>query len=105
VGLSAPRSTPGYPGAPMFSARVVSLSWLVPILKHQELTFFALVWLSGINVAQEPYHGHACNGFDRNKWHYSSLVSIHLSGRYISLRPCTTPSTPRHFPSPARKLT
>jgi hypothetical protein len=26
VGLTAPRSTPGYPGGPMFSVRVVSLS-------------------------------------------------------------------------------
>jgi hypothetical protein len=26
VGLSAPRPTPGYPGGPMFSVRVVSLS-------------------------------------------------------------------------------
>jgi hypothetical protein len=33
VGLSAPRPTPGYPGGPMFSVRVVSLSWPVPILK------------------------------------------------------------------------
>jgi hypothetical protein len=39
VGLSAPRPTPGYPGRPMFSVRVVSLSWLVPILKRQDLSF------------------------------------------------------------------
>jgi hypothetical protein len=30
---------PGYPGGPMFSVRVVSLSWLVPILKRQYLAF------------------------------------------------------------------
>jgi hypothetical protein len=35
VGLSAPRPIPGYPGGPLFSVRVVSLSWLVPILKRQ----------------------------------------------------------------------
>jgi hypothetical protein len=39
VGLSAPRPTPGYPGGPMFSVRVVSLSRLVPILKRQDLAF------------------------------------------------------------------
>jgi hypothetical protein len=37
VGLSTPRPTTGYPGGPMFSVRVVSLSWLVPILKRQDL--------------------------------------------------------------------
>jgi hypothetical protein len=37
VGLSAPRPTPGYPGGPMLSVRVVSLSWLVTILKRQDL--------------------------------------------------------------------
>jgi hypothetical protein len=37
VGLSSPRPTPGYPGGPMFSVRVVSLSRLVPVLKHQDL--------------------------------------------------------------------
>jgi hypothetical protein len=35
----SPRPTPGYPGGPMFSVRVVSLSWLVPILKRQDLAF------------------------------------------------------------------
>jgi hypothetical protein len=39
VGLSAPRPTPGYPGGPMFSVRVVSLSQLVPNLKRQDLAF------------------------------------------------------------------
>jgi hypothetical protein len=39
VGLSAPRPTPRYPGGPMFSVRVVSLSRLVPILKRQDLAF------------------------------------------------------------------
>jgi hypothetical protein len=39
VGLSAPCPTPGYPGGRMFSVRVVSLSWLVPILKRQDLAF------------------------------------------------------------------
>jgi hypothetical protein len=39
VGLSAPRPTPGYPGGPMFSVRVVSLSRLVPILSRQDLVF------------------------------------------------------------------
>jgi hypothetical protein len=37
VRLSAPRSTHGCPGGPMFSVRVVSLSRLVPILKSQDL--------------------------------------------------------------------
>jgi hypothetical protein len=93
VGLSAPRPTSGHPGGPMFSVRVVSLSWLVPILKLQDLDF-ALAWHSRINVAQEPWRGHACNGFGRNKWHYSSFVSIHLSARCMPSRPRTTPSTP-----------
>jgi hypothetical protein len=39
VGLPAPRPTPGYPGGPMFSVRIVSLSRLVPILKRQDLAF------------------------------------------------------------------
>jgi hypothetical protein len=39
VGLSAPRLTPGYPEGPIFSVRVVSLSWLVPFLKRQDLAF------------------------------------------------------------------
>jgi hypothetical protein len=94
VGLSAPRPTPGYPGVPMFSVMVVSLSWLVPILKRQDLVCFALAWLSRINVAQEPWRGHAWNGLGGNKWHYSSFVSIHLSARCIPLKPRTTPSTP-----------
>jgi hypothetical protein len=38
VSFSAPRPTPGiHPGRPMFSVRVVSLRWLVPILKRQYL--------------------------------------------------------------------
>jgi hypothetical protein len=72
----------------MFSLRVVSLNWLLPILKHHYL-HFALAWLIRINVAQEPWRG-----IGRNKCHYSSFVSIHLSARYIPLRPRTTPSTP-----------
>jgi hypothetical protein len=40
VGLSAPRSTPDYPGGPLFSVRVVSLSRLVLILKRQDLSFY-----------------------------------------------------------------
>jgi hypothetical protein len=39
VGLSASRPTPGCPGGPMFSVRVVSLSWLLPVLKRQDLAF------------------------------------------------------------------
>jgi hypothetical protein len=39
VGLSALCPTPSYPGGPMFSVRVVSLSWLVLILKRQDLAF------------------------------------------------------------------
>jgi hypothetical protein len=93
VGLSAPRPTSGYPGGPMFSVRVVSLSWLVPALKRQDLAF-VLAWLSHINVAQEPWRGHTCNGLGMNKWHYSSFVSIHLSARCVPSRPRTTPSTP-----------
>jgi hypothetical protein len=37
VGLLATRPTPGYPEGPIFSARVAPLSWIVPILKRQEL--------------------------------------------------------------------
>jgi hypothetical protein len=39
VGSSAPRPSPGYPGGPMFSVRVISLSRLVPVLKRQDLAF------------------------------------------------------------------
>jgi hypothetical protein len=39
AGLSAPFPTPGYPGGPMFSVIVISLSWLLPILKCQDLAF------------------------------------------------------------------
>jgi hypothetical protein len=35
-GLSTPRPNPGYPGGPMF----VSLSWLVPVLKRQDLACY-----------------------------------------------------------------
>jgi hypothetical protein len=90
---SAPRPTHGYPWGPMFSVRVVSLSWLVPVLKRQ-ISFFVLAWLSRINVAQELCRGHACNELGSNKWHYSSFVSIHLSARCIPSRPRTAPSTP-----------
>jgi hypothetical protein len=93
VGLSAPRPTPGSLGGPMFPVRVVSLSWLVPILKRQDLAF-CLAWLGRINVAQEPRRGHACNGLGRNTWHYSRFVSTHLSARCIPSRPRTTPSSP-----------
>jgi hypothetical protein len=96
VGLSAPRPTPSYPGGPKFSVRVVSLSWLVPILSVR-ISPFAFAWLSRINVAQEPWRGHACNGLGRNKWHYWSFVSIHLSARCVPSRPRTTPSTPGCF--------
>jgi hypothetical protein len=57
VGLSAPSPIPGYHGRSMISVRVVSHSWLVPILKR------------------------------RNKWYYSCFVNIHLSARYIPSRP------------------
>jgi hypothetical protein len=77
----------------MFSVRVVSLSRLVPILKPQDLAF-ALTWLSRINVAQEPWRGHACDGLGRNKWHYSSFVSVHVSARCVPSRLRTAPSTP-----------
>jgi hypothetical protein len=87
--------TPGYPGGPMFSVRVVSHSWLVPILKRQDLDF-PLAWLSHINVAQEPWRRHACNGLYTNKWHYSRFFSIHLSARCISSRPRTDTSTPEY---------
>jgi hypothetical protein len=40
VGLSVPRPNPGYPGGPMFSVRVVCLTWLVPVLKRQDLAFW-----------------------------------------------------------------
>jgi hypothetical protein len=39
VGLSSPRPNPSYPRGPMYSVRVVSLSWLVPVLKRQDLAF------------------------------------------------------------------
>jgi hypothetical protein len=65
MGLSAPCPTPSYRGGPMFSVGVVSLSWPVPILKRRELVF-AFTWLSRINVAQEPWRGHACVGLSRN---------------------------------------
>jgi hypothetical protein len=94
VGSSAPRPTPDYPGGPMFSVRVVSLSWLIPILKHQELIFCRCITL---NVAQEPWRAHACNGLGRNKWHYSSLVSIQLSARCIPSKPSTGPSIPQYY--------
>jgi hypothetical protein len=58
------------------------------------ISFFALALLSLINVAQEPWRGHACNGLDTDKWHYSIFVSIHLSARLIPSRSRTTPSTP-----------
>jgi hypothetical protein len=76
----------------MFSVRVVSHSWLVPIWSFR-ISPFALVWLSRINVAQEPWRGHACNGLSRNKWHYSSFVSIQLSVGCVPSRPRTSPST------------
>jgi hypothetical protein len=84
--------TPRYPRGPMFSVRAVSLSWLVPILKRQDLAF-AFAWLSRINVAQEPWRGHACNGLGRSKWHYLNYVSIHLSARCVPSRPRTTHCT------------
>jgi hypothetical protein len=77
---------------PQLSWRV-SLSRLVQVLKRQYLVL-ALAWISSINVAQEPWRGHACNGLGRNKWYYSSVVSMHLSARCIPSRPRTTPSTP-----------
>jgi hypothetical protein len=83
---------PGYPGGPMFSVRVVSLT--SPNFKAWGISLFTLAWLSHINVVQEPWCGHECNGLGRNKWHYSSFVSIHLSARCIPSRPYTTPSTP-----------
>jgi hypothetical protein len=95
VGLSAPRPTPDYPAGPMFSVRVVSHSWVVPILKRQDLAFLPL-HDSRINVAQEPWRGHACKGLGRNKWHYSSLVSIQLSERCMPPRPRTAPLTPKY---------
>jgi hypothetical protein len=79
----------------MFSIRVVSLSWPVLILSVR-ISLFALAWLSRINVVQESWRGHACNRLGRNKWHYSSFVSIHLSARCIHSRPRTNPSTPNN---------
>jgi hypothetical protein len=58
------------------------------------MSLFDLERLIRINVAQEPWRGHAHNGLGRNKWHYSSFVSIQLSAGYVPSRPRTTPSTP-----------
>jgi hypothetical protein len=74
----------------MFSVRVVSLSRLVPILKHEDLALCPCMTY----VAQEPWRGHACNGLGSNKWYYSSFVTIHLSARCIPSRPRTAPATP-----------
>jgi hypothetical protein len=65
------------------------------------ISLFALAWLSRVNVAQEPWRGHACNGLGSNKWHYSSFVSIRLSAKCIPARPRTTPSSPRVVDTPS----
>jgi hypothetical protein len=88
VGLSPSRPTPGYPKGLMFSVRVVSLS------KFKASGSRFLPWLSRINVAQESWRGHTCNGLGTNKWHYSSFVTVHVSAGYVPSRPSTAPSTP-----------
>jgi hypothetical protein len=70
--------------------------WFNCYIHPLRLLFFPLpLHYSRIDVAQEPWRGHACNGLVRNKWHYSSFVSTHLSARFISARQRTTPSTPK----------
>jgi hypothetical protein len=97
VGVSATRPNPGHSGGPIFSVRAVSLSRLVPILKRQDLAFCPCIsLLSRVNVAQEPWRGHACNRLGMNKWRYSSFVSVHVSARCVPSRPLTTPSTPTY---------
>jgi hypothetical protein len=75
----------------MFSVRFVS-QLTSPNFKASGSRFLPLNDLN--DVAQEPWRGHAYNGLGRNKWHYSSFVSIHLSARCIISGPRTTPSTP-----------
>ena len=50
-------------------------------------SLFALTWLSRINVAQEPWRGHACIGLSRDIRHYSSFISMLLSARCTPSRP------------------
>jgi hypothetical protein len=86
MGLSALCPTRSYPGGSMFSVRAVSPSWPVPIWSVGN-SLFTLTWLSRINVAQEPWHGHACIGLSRNIWLYSSFISMPLSARCTPSRP------------------
>jgi len=68
------------------------LSGLSPLADQSQFwsvrnSLFALTWLSRINVAQEPWRGHACIGLSRDIRHYSSFISMLLSARCTPSRP------------------
>jgi len=87
VGLLAP--TPN----PQLSWRTDDfLSGLSPLADQSQFwsvgnSLFAHTWLSRINVAQEPWRGHACIGLSRDIRHYSSFISMLLSARSTPSRP------------------
>jgi hypothetical protein len=67
------------PAHPQLSWRTdYFLSRLSPLAYQSQFwsvgnSLFALTWLSHINFAEEPWHGHACTGLSRNIRHYSSM--------------------------------
>jgi len=68
------------------------LSGLSPLADQSQFwsignSLFALTWLSHINVAQEPWRGHACIGLSGDIRHYSSFISMLLSARCTPSRP------------------
>jgi hypothetical protein len=93
VGLLTPRPTPSYSGGPTFSVRVISLSWLVPIWKRQELAFRPCMTYRK-NVAQESRRGRACIELGRNRWYYPSFDRTHPPARCVPSVPHTTALTP-----------
>jgi hypothetical protein len=95
-GLSALRPTPSDPGGPMFSVRVVSLSWRSPT-KASGTRVSSLHVLAVRDVAQGPWRGHACMWLGRNKWHFLSCVSTRLSAYHAPSGPYTNPLPPSHF--------
>jgi hypothetical protein len=89
-GVVSPTPSPGYPGRPNVFCQGCLPKPTSPSFKASGSRFLPLRD-SRINVAQESWRGHACNGLGRNNWHYSSFVSIHLSARCVPSRPSTAP--------------
>ena len=95
VGLSA--QPPAILDDRWFSVGVVSLSWPA-LTKASGNRSAPLRVLAVKEVAQGPWHGHACMGLGRDEWHFLSFISTQLTVSHAPSGPLATPLDPLFFP-------